>query len=155
LAADRRLVLAESCTAGLIAACLGTIPGISGCLCGSLVTYRDASKQHWLGVPQSVLDAQTAVSSDVAQLMVTGALTATPEADLAASITGHLGPEAPREQDGLVYAAVAQRCSRTGRIHGLQVSELRLRSDTRCARQQEAAGQVLDLLIAAVSSQVR
>ncbi len=107
--ADRRLVLAESCTAGLVAASLGRVPGISRHLCGSLVSYRESAKTNWLGVPPSVLQQHTVASEAVARLMATGALVATPEADLAASVTGHLGPNAPPEQDGLIYVGVVER----------------------------------------------
>ena len=44
------LVLAESCTGGLAAAALATIPGISRWFCGSAVTYRDQTKIDWLAV---------------------------------------------------------------------------------------------------------
>ncbi len=145
--ANVRLVLAESCTAGLIAASLGAVPGISNHLCGSMVTYRDATKQQWLGVAQTVLDEHTAVSSQVARLMVTGALVATPEADLAAAVTGHLGPNAPHDQDGLIFAAVGSRCPGTGQIRDAHVREFRLKSHGRNARQAEAVSLVLDLLL--------
>jgi PncC family amidohydrolase len=150
--ANIRLVLAESCTAGLIAASLGAIPGISSNLCGSMVTYRNATKQQWLGVAQTVLDEHTAVSSHVARLMATGALVATPEADLAASVTGHLGPDAPHDQDGLIFAGVGQRCLSTGHIRNMHVHEFRLKSHSRIARQHEAASLVLDLLIDTLQS---
>jgi nicotinamide-nucleotide amidase len=145
--ANARLVLAESCTAGLIAASLGAVPGISNHLCGSMVTYRDATKQQWLGVAQTVLDEHTAVSAHVARLMATGALVATPEADLAAAVTGHLGPNAPPEQDGLIFVAVGSRCPSTGEIRDEHVQEFRLKSHSRSARQTEAVSLVLDLLL--------
>ena len=106
-----RIVLAESCTAGLLAATLGQIPGISESLCGSAVTYRNATKAGWLGVDTKLLDdpAITAVSDPVARQMARGILMMTPEADLAVSVTGHLGPDAPTDQDGLVFVGIAQR----------------------------------------------
>ena len=47
---QERLVLAESCTGGLICATLATIPGISQWLCGSSVVYRETTKRDWLGI---------------------------------------------------------------------------------------------------------
>jgi nicotinamide-nucleotide amidase len=41
--------------------------------------------------------------------MASGALEITSHADIAAAVTGHLGPGAPPTQDGLVYLAFAQR----------------------------------------------
>ena len=46
----RRIVFAESCTGGLVAATLA-IPGISDSLCGSAVVYRLDTKTRWLGIP--------------------------------------------------------------------------------------------------------
>jgi PncC family amidohydrolase len=149
--AGRRLVLAESCTAGLIAASLGRIPGISDVLCGSLVTYRDATKTNWLGVPESVLGKHTAVSESVAGLMVTGALVATPEADLAASVTGHLGPDAPASQDGLIYVGIAERSSDTGEICVAPIRQCRLSHRDRLPRQREAVLYVLERLLEILS----
>ncbi len=143
----RRLVLAESCTAGLVAASLGRVPGVSRHLCGSLVTYREASKTSWLGIPPPVLLRHTAVSESVARLMACGALTATPEADLAASITGHLGPDAPPEQDGLIFVGVAERQPDTGDISVVKVRRCRLISNSRLLRQREAALCLLALLL--------
>lgn len=145
-ATGRRLVLAESCTAGLVAASLGRVPGISRHLCGSLVTYRDAAKTSWLGVPPQVLQRHTAVSEAVASLMASGALTVTPEADLAASVTGHLGPAAPPQQDGIIYVGLAERQPETGEIAVVQVRRCQLTSSLRLPRQREAAGCVLALL---------
>lgn len=109
--ARRRLVLAESCSGGLVAAALVGVPGISEWLCGSAVTYRDDTKHRWLGVSQAALSdpAVTAVSEFVACQMASGVLQSTPEADLAVVTTGHLGPGAPAGQDGLVFLGVANR----------------------------------------------
>lgn len=106
---QKRLVLAESCTGGLVSALLVEVPGISEWLCGSLVTYRDDSKVRWLNIPSEVLAKHSAVSSEVAGAMVRGALELTHEADFAAAITGHLGPGAPEGEDGLVFSAVGAR----------------------------------------------
>lgn len=106
-----RLVLAESCTGGLVAATLARIPGISEWLCGSAVVYRLDTKHHWLGVPQELFHAPGpgVVSREVAEAMAQGALANTLEAHVAAAITGHLGPNAAAGQDGLIWAAVALR----------------------------------------------
>ena len=145
--ADRRLVLAESCTAGLVAASLGRVPGISRHLCGSLVSYRESAKTNWLGVPPSVLQQHTVASEAVARLMATGALVATPEADLAASVTGHLGPNAPPELDGLIYIGVVERHADTGEALPVKLRRCRLISRERLLRQREAALCVLALLL--------
>jgi PncC family amidohydrolase len=110
---DCRVVFAESCTGGLVSGALTQIPGISQFLCGSMVTYRDDSKHAWLGVSRRLLREKSAVSLEVAERMARGVLQATPEATLALSVTGHLGPQAPPELDGLVFIGLALRSGRS------------------------------------------
>ncbi|ADG69759.1 CinA domain protein [Planctopirus limnophila DSM 3776] len=107
----QRLILAESCTAGLVSATLAQTPGISTWLCGSAVVYQEQTKTTWLGVSAATLAQYTAVSREVAQEMAAGVLQLTPHADIAAAITGHLGPHAPIPQDGEVHAAIVFRDS--------------------------------------------
>jgi nicotinamide-nucleotide amidase len=86
------LVLAESCTGGMIAAALTNIAGSSAVLDRSLVTYSDQAKQDLLGVGDEILASYGAVSAETAIAMTTGALLKTPAARLAASVTGIAGP---------------------------------------------------------------
>ena len=104
-----RIVFAESCTGGLLSATLARIPGISNVHCGSAVVYRLDTKTQWLGIEKTILVNPGAVSEPVARLMAEGVLKRTPEASIAASITGHLGPNAPAHQDGLIYVGIAIR----------------------------------------------
>ena len=142
---DLRLVLAESCTGGLVAATLARVPGVSKWLAGSMVVYQEASKVSWLGVASETLEEFTAVSAPVAHQMVTGVLRATSHADLAAAVTGHLGPAAPEGFDGLVYVGTGRR----GRPP--QVRELRLKSAKRVGRQREAAAATIEALLGVLS----
>lgn len=105
----QRIVFAESCTGGLASAVMARIPGISEFHCGSAVVYRLDTKTKWLSVPADILINPGPVSECVARLMVDGVLARTPEATIAASITGHLGPGAPSGQDGLVFIGVGVR----------------------------------------------
>ena len=134
---NQRVVFAESCTGGLVAATLAQVPGVSEVLCGSAVTYREATKSAWLGVSADDLSQYSAVSEPVARQMALGALEHTPEADLAASVTGHLGPDAPPELDGIIYIALAQRADSKPNI--VSVTRHQLSETTRVVRQQEAA----------------
>jgi len=106
---DCRIVLAESCTAGLASALLGQIAGISAYLCGSAVTYRTQTKEAWLQIDANLLAQHTAVSQPVTEAMALSVLRLTPEADLSLAITGHLGPDAPPEQDGQLFLCLATR----------------------------------------------
>jgi nicotinamide-nucleotide amidase len=111
-ATGRRVVFAESCTGGLISQILTEVSGISEYLCGSAVVYRIGTKAAWLGVDEGVLKKPGPVSRIVAEQMAVGVLEKTPEASVAASVTGHLGPNALKRQDGLIYSAVALRNGR-------------------------------------------
>ncbi len=132
-----RVVLAESCTAGLASAALAQVPGISHWHCGSAVTYREETKQAWLDVSSADLARFTAVSEPVAQQMAVGVLAKTPEANFAASITGHLGPNAPEGFDGIALIGVAHRDGESTNVLGIH--RIVLRSTGRIQRQEEAA----------------
>lgn len=138
-----RLVLAESCTAGLAAAALGQMPGISEYLCGSAVTYRNRTKEEWLNIPAADLADPGPVSALVTEAMARAVLQITTEADLSLAVTGHLGPGAPPALDGLIFIAVGQR-SDGGPRAAAEVRQHRLRTGSRMDRQQEAAQLALD-----------
>ena len=104
-----QVVFAESCTAGLISATLARLPGVSEYLCGSAVVYQIETKTNWLAVSPSSIQQQGVVSKIVAEEMAIGLLEKTPQAIIAASITGHLGPDAPANLDGIVCIGIAQR----------------------------------------------
>lgn len=138
LAACRvRIVLAESCTGGLAAAALAGVPGISQWLCGSAVTYREATKIAWLGVAPEELARHSAVSEQVTRQMATGALARTAEAHLAGAITGHLGPHEPAGRDALVFVCVGRRVG--SGADRLWTERHQLQQQGRPARQREAA----------------
>lgn len=86
------LGLAESCTAGLMAARIGDRPGASAYLAGSLVAYSNEAKTELLGVDPALIERHGAVSPEVAEAMADGALDRF-GAGVALSITGIAGPE--------------------------------------------------------------
>jgi nicotinamide-nucleotide amidase len=118
---QKKLVLAESCTGGMIASFLTRIPGVSNYFCGSFVVYRDASKQKWLQIPAQDMIKNKAESSRVAAKMAFAALQFTPEADISAAITGHLGPTVLLKNEGLVYVALAMRGSEKILVQNFQL----------------------------------
>jgi PncC family amidohydrolase len=105
------MVLAESCSAGLVAALLGQVPGISEFLCGSMVVYQTPIKHQWLGISSEDLADPSIgpVSERVTEALARAILERTPQANLAASITGHLGPSAPPAMDGVVFCSIVTR----------------------------------------------
>jgi nicotinamide-nucleotide amidase len=140
-----RVVFAESCTAGLVAALLGQTPGISNWLCGSAVTYRESVKQSWLDVSPATLEQHSAESLETTRKMATGVLARTNEASFAAAVTGHLGPGAPPENDGKIFVVVAR--SVDGTIETVSEDAIQLTATTRVERQYEAAGMTLERLL--------
>jgi nicotinamide-nucleotide amidase len=140
----RKLVVAESCTAGLLAVQLADAPGASAHFNGGFVTYTKEQKTSALGVTPAVLHEQGAVCGAVAVAMAEGALRRS-TADLAAAITGVAGPEPDEDGNpvGRVCIAVARRDGPSEcleRHYGeLQRDEIRAR----------AIGETLQRLIAA------
>jgi nicotinamide-nucleotide amidase len=65
---------AESCTGGLLASWLTSLPGSSRWYAGGVVSYANDRKQAWLGVSGQDLTRHGAVSEPVARQMVAGLL---------------------------------------------------------------------------------
>ena len=99
---------AESCTGGLLSSELTKIPGVSKVFKGSVVCYANEVKERLLGVDPVVLQKHGAVSAQVAEQMVLGALRNL-SVDVAISITGIAGPEGGTAMKpvGTVFIAVA------------------------------------------------
>ncbi|MEZ6046148.1 MAG: CinA family protein [Planctomycetaceae bacterium] len=122
-------------------------------LCGSAIVYRLETKAEWLGVSREKLNSAGPVSSIIAEQMATGALLKTHEADVAISITGDLGPQAPAETDGVAWVGIA---TRTSDGTGYQVNSEKLElakelvsgeTNLRQQRQSEAVYRSLGILI--------
>ncbi|MCX8130352.1 MAG: competence/damage-inducible protein A [Clostridia bacterium] len=102
------IAFAESCTGGLAAGRLTSVPGISRIFSRGIVSYSNESKVENLGVKPETLDKYGAVSRETAIEMAAGVrkLAGT---DLGLSITGIAGPGGGTEEKpvGLVYVALA------------------------------------------------
>jgi nicotinamide-nucleotide amidase len=85
------VALAESITAGLAAARLGRVPGISAVLLEAVVAYANEAKQRRLGVAAELLEREGAVSEACARAMVEG-LARESGARLTGAVTGIAGP---------------------------------------------------------------
>jgi nicotinamide-nucleotide amidase len=102
------LAVAESCTGGLVSQRLTSISGSSRSFLGGAVVYSDELKTAFAGVPASVIEANGAVSRQVAVALAEG-IRAKTLATFGLGITGIAGPGGGSEEKpvGLVYAAIS------------------------------------------------
>lgn len=105
-----KIVTAESCTGGLIAALLTEPPGSSRVVERGFVTYSNEAKAELLGIDMGLITRVGAVSSEVAIAMAEGALDRS-RAHVAVAVTGLAGPDGgtAAKPIGLVHIAVAAR----------------------------------------------
>jgi nicotinamide-nucleotide amidase len=99
-----RLATAESCTGGLVAARLTSVPGSSDVFAGGVVAYSNEAKGSQLGVPEALLAQHGAVSAEVAMAMAFGVIDSL-DASASIAVTGVAGPGGgtPDKPVGLVY----------------------------------------------------
>jgi nicotinamide-nucleotide amidase len=98
----RKIAVAESCTAGLLAARLTERPGSSEYFNGGVVAYANESKVKLLAVETDLIEKHGAVSAEVAEAMADGALERF-GADVACSVTGIAGPDGGTEEKPVGY----------------------------------------------------
>jgi nicotinamide-nucleotide amidase len=140
-----KIVTAESCTGGLVAAVLTEVAGSSAVVDRGLVTYSNAAKTDLLGVPAAMIERDGAVSESVARAMAEGAL-ARSAADLAVAVTGIAGPGGGTAEKpvGLVHFAAVRRGGETR--HARHVFPDLGRSAIRLAAVREAMIMLRDLI---------
>ncbi len=99
-----RLATAESCTGGLVAGRLTSVPGSSDVFVGAIVAYANGVKEAELGVPVEVLEQRGAVSAETAAAMAAGVRSRL-GAEVGVSVTGVAGPGGGSAEKpvGLVY----------------------------------------------------
>jgi len=86
-----RLVVAESCTGGVLSGRITAVPGASEVFIGGVVAYDNVVKSGTLDVPPELLDQYGAVSEQVVSAMAEGAQRQF-AADVALAVTGIAGP---------------------------------------------------------------
>ncbi len=140
---ELKLVTAESCTGGLIAAACTDLAGSSAWFERGFVTYSNDAKMELLGVQERLLRRAGAVCEGVARAMVTGAL-AHSHAQVAVAVTGVAGPAggSPAKPVGTVWFGfavpgqlVTEKCCFSGD-----------RAEVRAATVQHALTQLAKLL---------
>ncbi len=102
------LAVAESCTGGMIASRIVSVPSASTVLLEGAVTYTNGAKVRALDVPQALLDKHGAVSEEVAMAMAEGFRNRS-GANICLSVTGIAGPDGATAEKpvGLVWLGLA------------------------------------------------
>jgi len=146
------LAAAESCTGGLLSSLLTDLEGLSHVFERGFVVYSKSSKCELLGIERRLVNDCGAVSRDVAEAMVKGALDRS-DADVAIAITGFAGPPGDDgsggddKEEGLVHLA----CQRRGGPLGHR--EEHFGAIGRDPVRIKAAGVALDMMMAAIDGQ--
>ncbi|MGE4351816.1 MAG: CinA family protein [Bdellovibrionales bacterium] len=106
----KKVVTAESCTGGLMAAAITSVAGASVMFERGFVSYSNDAKIDMLGVLPDDLKTFGPTSVQVAEAMAAGALEYS-LADVALSVTGLAGPSTGGEEKpiGLVCYGIAKR----------------------------------------------
>lgn len=144
--AGLKVATAESCTGGMVGACLTAIAGSSDSYERGFVTYSNEAKAESLDVPMALIRQHGAVSEPVARAMAEGAL-AHSRADAAVAITGIAGPGGGSAEKpvGLVHLAAARHGKPT--LHRREIFP-----GDRDQVRQAAAAAALELLREAVTA---
>jgi nicotinamide-nucleotide amidase len=123
------IAVAESCTGGMLAERLTNVPGSSSYFLGGVICYSNNLKTTFVGVPQSMIEAKGAVSSEVALALADGIRKRT-GATLGVGVTGVAGPGGgtPEKPVGLVHIGLADE-------HGLRERAYRFPGDRERIRQ--------------------
>lgn len=133
------LVVAESCTGGLLGHLITDVAGSSTYFLGGVISYSNEAKERFASVRHETLVAQGAVSAETAAEMAQGVRAAF-AADLGVSITGIAGPGGGTAEKpvGLVYIGLADQ-------DGVQVRRF-VWDGTRAENKQRSAEAALTLL---------
>lgn len=139
----KTVATAESCTGGMIASRLVSVPGVSAAFLEGHVTYANEAKVRVLGVPEETLGRFGAVSEETARAMAEG-LKARSGADICLSVTGIAGPDGGTEEKpvGLVWLGMAT-------VEGTQAKKLLLTGDRERIRTLSALNALHWMLTAA------
>jgi nicotinamide-nucleotide amidase len=134
-----RLGVAESCTGGMVAERVTSIPGASNSFIGGVVAYADVVKTAALKVPIETLEAHGAVSEETVRAMAEGAQRLF-SADCTIAVTGIAGPGGgtPDKPVGTVWLA--------GRVHTATRALKRVFPGDRDEIRRRATQAALDLL---------
>lgn len=135
----KTIATAESCTGGMLASKLVSVPGSSIWFKEGCVTYSNEAKVNRLGVKPETIEMHGAVSRETAFEMAEG-IRGTSGADIGLSTTGYAGPDPSGSEVpvGLVYIGISDET-------GTHVKELHLTGNRERIRNL-ACLNILDIL---------
>ncbi len=107
-AREMTLAVAESCTGGLLGHRITSLAGSSAYFERGVIVYSNLAKMELLGVPEAILRAHGAVSTETAEAMARGICAAARTA-CGLSVTGIAGPDGatPGKPVGTVFIGMA------------------------------------------------
>lgn len=107
-ASGKTVSTAESCTGGMIASLLTSVPGASEYYPGSVVSYSNSVKENILGVPEEIIEKYGAVSPECVAAMAEGVRKLT-GSDFSVATSGIAGPGGGSEGKpvGLVWVGIS------------------------------------------------
>jgi nicotinamide-nucleotide amidase len=141
LEAKASLVVAESCTGGLISQLLTDMPGSSAWFDRGFVCYSNDSKMELLDVKEHTLVEHGAVSTQVVHQMLLGALKHS-HSQMAVAVSGIAGPGGgtPSKPVGTVVIGWA------GSHHEIDVQTFHFEGDRKAVREQAAHKAMMGLI---------
>ncbi len=134
------LGFAESCTGGLLSHNITIIPGVSDVYHGAIVSYANSAKVGLLGVSETLIQSDGAVSQSVVVEMSKGARKSL-GCDWAVSVSGVAGPTGgtPEKPVGTVWFSVSGP--------NVEKSEKKNFSGSRVEIQRQSANFAADFLL--------
>ena len=104
------ITTAESCTGGMIASSIVSIPGSSAIFNSSIVTYSNESKTKFLKIPIELLNENGAVSKIIAEEMAKNVLKLM-DTQISIAVTGIAGPSGGTKDKpvGIVWICIGQK----------------------------------------------
>ena len=117
------LSAAESCTGGLIASAVTSVPGASKVFGCGVVSYSVDIKESLLGVPKEIIDRFGVVSAETARAMSERSRIIS-ESDISVAVTGLCGPASPDDPAPVGTVYVSTSCRGGTEAENLKLYEL-------------------------------